>query len=612
MFAVSGRARVQISITHRYLTTLDHLVTKRPTSEWLLPTCLAGLFSEPFIPERAVTRPTTHHQSTPNGNDIANPTEPIIVIGAGPVGQTAALLLARWGLPVALLDGRAQRDQVGSKAIVQQRDVLDIWDSVGAGAAIARRGITWTTARTFHHDRELFAVTFADAGHSPFPPFVNISQAETEQILDERIAAQPLIEVRWGHRVTSITQDGSGVTVRCHTGGDDTDVHGSYAIACSGAQSEDVRAMLGLTFDGTSFDDRFLICDIRADLPGWQTERRFYFDPPCNPGRQVLIHPCPDSTYRIDWQVPPDFDLTAEEASGGLDRRIRAVIGERPYDIVWKSVYRFHSRLVDRMRVGRILIAGDAAHLMAPFGARGLNSGVQDVENAAWKLAFVLRGWAGDTLLESYHTERHAAAVENLDVTTATMRFLVPGDDAQRRYRQATLAAADLDLAARARVDSGRLAEPFWYTESPLTTPDERRPFSGRPARGTTPNPAPGIIVPDCPIIIPDQPQAQRLRQWVRTGITVLAGSAVPIREICVDQDVAVVRSFDELDPTSTLTSTLSARDDEVWIIRPDGHIAAILTDPTQVGPAISRLLGHHPARHRAEDSRSSTYADDS
>src|SRR5205823_3196627 len=145
------------------------------------------------------------------------------------------------------------------------------------------------------------------------------------------------------------------VTVTCADG---TAAHGSYALACSGARSEGIRPALGLDFPGESFEDSFLICDIRTDLPGWATERRFYFDPIWNPGRQVLIHPCPGSTFRIDWQVPAGYDLDAEAASGALDARIRAIIGDRDYEIVWKSVYRFHSRLVDRMRCGRILIAG--------------------------------------------------------------------------------------------------------------------------------------------------------------------------------------------------------------------------------------------------------------
>ncbi|SHM71483.1 FAD-dependent monooxygenase [Cryptosporangium aurantiacum] len=514
---------------------------------------------------------------------------PVLVLGAGPVGQTTALLLARWGLPVVLFDGRSERDLVGSKAICQQRDVLDVWDAVGVGAQIARRGVTWTTARTFHRDRELFSVRFADRGRSPFPPFVNISQGETEEALDAAIAAQPLIDVRWGHRVTGVDQDSTGVEIRTAHG-----VHkGSYAVVCPGARGDDVRKMLGLTFDGESFDDSFLICDIRTTLTGWETERRFYFDPEWNPGRQVLIHPCPDSTYRIDWQVPPDFDLTAEETSGGLDRRIRQVIGDRPYEIVWKSVYRFHSRVVNRMRVGRVLIAGDGAHLYSPFGARGLNSGVLDAENAAWKLAYVLRGWAPEELLESYHDERHAAARENLEITGATMRFLVPGTPAEVAHRRDLLERAAADPEARARVDSGRLAEPFWYVDSPLTTPDARRPFPGRPARGDVPVPAPGVLVPDCPITVAGRPEITRLRQLAREGITVLVGSAAPLPT--ADPPVTVHR-LDDLDAGPTLREALGARPDEIWIVRPDAHIAAVVTTAAELNTALGRLLAHEEA----------------
>ncbi|HVW40710.1 MAG TPA: FAD-dependent monooxygenase, partial [Amycolatopsis sp.] len=356
----------------------------------------------------------------------------VVVIGNGPVGQTTALLLARWGVPVVLLDGRAERDLVGSKSICQQRDALDVWESVGAGRLIADEGVTWTTARTFYRDRELFAIELGDAGRSAFPPFVNLSQSRTEEILDDLIAGRPLIDVRWNHQVVGIDQDSGGVTVRCAQG----DVRGDYAVACAGARGEDIRRMLGVRFDGQSFDDLFLICDIRAELPGWARERRFYFDPSWNPGRQVLIHPCPDSTFRIDWQVPGDYDLAREEAGGALHSRIHAIIGDTPYEILWKSVYRFHSRVADRMRVGRVLLAGDCAHVVAPFGARGLNSGVGDADNAAWKLAYVLRGWAGEGLLESYHDERHAAAVENLEVTTATMNFLVPQTREQHQTRR--------------------------------------------------------------------------------------------------------------------------------------------------------------------------------
>ncbi|WP_086789362.1 FAD-dependent monooxygenase, partial [Crossiella equi] len=504
----------------------------------------------------------------------------VAVLGNGPVGQTTALLLARWGVPVLLLDARPARDPVGSKAICQQRDVLDVWAALGVGEQLAREGVTWTTARTFHRDRELFAHTLPDPGRSPFPPFVNISQARTEELLDKRIAEQALIQVRWDHRVTGLDQDADGVHLTCATADGPVRLHADYAVACTGAGSGAVRELLGVGFAGHSFDDRFLICDIRAELP-WARERRFYFDPAWNPGRQVLIHPCPDRTFRIDWQVPADFDLTAEQATGALDRRIRQIIGEVPYEIVWQSVYRFHARVADRMRVGRVLLAGDCAHLVAPFGARGLNSGVADAENAAWKLAYVWHGWAQERLLESYHRERHAAALENLEVTTATMDFLVPGTESARLRRAEILAAGLVD-----QVDSGRLAEPFWYPGSPLNTPDPTRPAPARPPRGTALAAAPGVLVPDVPL-----PDGSRLREHTRDGFLVLAeeDAAVPAgrgplralrlaaEEVAVPACCGPVRV---LGLAEEPRRALGARPGEVWVVRPDAHIAAVLDRP--------------------------------
>ena len=512
----------------------------------------------------------------------------VAVIGNGPVGQTTALLLARLRVPVLLLDGRSERDLVGSKAICQQRDVLDVWEAVGAGRRIADEGVTWTTASTFHRDDELFAYTMADPGRSAFPPFVNTSQARTEQILDERIAAEPLIDVRWGHQVIGLEQDGTGVTLAL---AERPEERADYVVACAGARGEEIRRMLGAGFRGHSFDDRFLICDIRADLPGWAQERRFYFDPSWNPGRQVLIHPCPGSTFRIDWQVPGDYDLAAEDASGALDARIRAIIGDQPYEIVWKSVYRFHSRVADRMRVGRVLLAGDCAHLVSPFGARGLNSGVGDAENAAWKLAFVLHGWAAEELLESYHDERHAAALENIAVTTATMDFLVPQTEEQHRRRREVLEAAATDPEIRSQVDSGRLAEPFWYAGSPLTTPASSRPFAGRPPRGEVPPAGPGILVPDVPVSVTGSSRG-RFRQLARDGILLLTTDGVDFEPAMdVGAPLRILR-LSEIDVTGVLAEALAARPGEVWVIRPDAYVAAVLTDPAEVPAAVSRALG--------------------
>ncbi|MGB8384949.1 MAG: FAD-dependent monooxygenase [Dermatophilaceae bacterium] len=524
----------------------------------------------------------------------------VLVLGAGPVGQTSALLLAEWGIPSVLLDSRPERDPIGSKAICQQRDVLDVWDHVGAGREIADEGVTWSRAVTLYHGEELFTQGFVDRGHSPFPAFVNIGQDRTEAILDQQIAANPLIEERWGHHVVGIEQDAEQVTVVCLAGPPNapTEVRlsGDYLVACAGARADEVRQMLGLTFDGKTFTDQFLICDIRTDMPGWEQERRFYFDPPWNPGRQVLIHPCPNSTFRIDWQVPPEYDLASEEASGALDTRIRKIIGDADYEIVWKSVYRFHARQVDRMRVGRVLVAGDAAHLVSPFGARGLNSGVPDAENAAWKIAFVMRGWADESLLDSYHQERHAAAVENLAVTSATMDFLVPQSERDWGRRRAILEAAATDPEARAQVNSGRLAEPFWYVESPLTTPSEAHPFEGRPDKGHDPVPAPGVLAPDVEVDLPGGGGRARVRSLARRGVLVLAGAGLDAQELAASlahlRCPVRVLSLAEADPGAEVAGALGAKPDEAWVLRPDAHIAAVVTDPTQLAAAVRRAIG--------------------
>ncbi len=523
-----------------------------------------------------------------------------IVIGNGPVGQTAALCLARWGIPTVVLDSRPARDPIGSKALCQQRDVLDLWDACGAGA-VAREGLTWSTARTFYQDSELFFYTIPDPGRSPIPPFVNISQSRTEAILDDAIAASPLIDVRWGHEVVAVTggagEDDGPARVRCRTADGEVEVTGEYAVVCGGSKGGPLRAMLGVEFPGRTFEDSFLICDIEASLPGWETERRFYFDPVWNPGRQVLIHPCPGSIFRIDWQVDTDFDLAAAQADGSLDRRIRQVIGDQDYRIDWVSVYRFHARTADRYRVGRFLLAGDVAHLVAPFGARGLNSGVPDVENAAWKIAFAMKGWAGPGLVASYEAERQAAARENLAITAATMDFLVPQTDEARDHRTTVLERARTDAAAIPLVDSGRLAEAFWYVDSPLTTPDPQRYWPGRPARGHAPAPVPGVIVPDA--AVDGRPGIRRVREVCRDGLLVLVGDQVNAGEVetllgdAVPTGLPVrVMPVGALGDDGVVAASLAIAADEIWLVRPDAHTAACVREPEAVVDAVRRVLG--------------------
>ena len=522
----------------------------------------------------------------------------VAVIGAGPVGMTLAGRLAQHGVSVLLLEQHPQPTGEGSKALCMQRETLEIWGRLGVGDRVAQRGVQWSLGRTYFRGRELFQTRLPAGAGDHFPPFVNINQTEVEELLLQRLAEIPEVEVRWGHLLAGFAQDGDGVTVRCQTPSGTLSLRVGYLVGTDGAHSA-VRHALGMRFPGHSHRDLFLICDIRARLP-FPNERRFYFDPPWNPGRQVLIHPQPDDTWRIDWQVPSDTDLDVERASGRLDQRIRAVIGpSTPYELVWATAYRFHQRLADRFRVGRVLLAGDAAHLVSPFGARGLNSGAADAENLAWKLPLVITGAAPERLLESYDHERRAAGLENQSQTDATMRFMVPRGPLRRLLRDAILRGSLRSRWLRRFVNSGRLAEPFAYGESPLVQPADR---------ATTGLPVLGAVVPDAPCAVIG-PQATvraspvvRLRDLVGgpfVALLVLVGpdvattaAAAAVRASRLAWPapchVAVLGASGPLkgvialaDQTGELRRLYGTAGSRAFLIRPDGHLAGSLALPT-------------------------------
>lgn len=543
--------------------------------------------------------------------------EPIVVVGAGPTGLMTALVLARWGVPSVVLEAEQAPSGVGSKAICVQRDVLSALDRLGVADELVARGVSWTLGRTYFRDREVFQTRFPEVGAAAYPPFVNVSQAETEQVLFAAASAAPEVTLRFGCRVAAVEQDEGGVTARVQTG---EAVRGSHLVACDGGRSP-VRELLGVGFPGHSHDDRFLIADIRADLP-FPDERRFFFDPPFNPGRQVLVHPQADGVWRIDWQVPSDVDVEEERRTGRLDQRIRAVVGDADYEVVWLSSYRFHQRVATRWRVGRVFLAGDAAHLMAPFGARGMNSGIMDAENLAWKLALVRRGEAPDALLDTYEAERRAAAEENVRVTDATMRFMVPRDRLRRAVRNGVLRASLRVPALRPFVNSGRLAEPFQYEASPIIErPPDPAPRRRRAARlgaallaradgrtVTAPVAArPGALAPDAPVRVPGRPEVTRVRQLFGAGFVALwfpaPGADPPETRAETRTEVPTeVPTGPGLPPLASvvlddpaLRRACAVDGSAFLLVRPDGYVAARrdrLPSASEVRALLTLALG--------------------
>ena len=508
---------------------------------------------------------------------------PVIIIGAGPVGLTLALDLAKKGHRTVVIEKRTALSE-GSRAVCWAKRSLEIMGRLGVGDRLVERGVTWQRGKVFHRKSQVFAFDLLpESGHQR-PAFINLQQFHVEEELIAACEASDLVDLRWGQEVVRLDPRNDGPSLSIRTPEGDYGLAVDWLIAADGARST-IRHALGLGFIGQTFDDQFLICDIKmkADRP---SERWFWFDPVFNPGQTALLHRQADDVWRPDFQIGPDADRDEETKPENVARRIRAMLGDIDFTFEWISCYRFHCRRLERFRHGRVIFVGDAAHQVSPFGARGGNSGVQDADNLGWKLDLVLRGFAPEVLIDSYGVEREQAADENILHSTRATDFISPKGPGAMHFRDAVLELAAKVPFARGLLNSGRLSVATTYDGSPLNATDGF-------AAGDTPAMRPGAAAADGP-----RSDGGWLLSRLAGHFTLL--TVAPDFAAAEQAVVRVPKSIDGV-PLETLTvaggqlaERYGACDAPVaYLLRPDQHVAARWRgpDPSAVAAAVEKAI---------------------
>ncbi len=528
--------------------------------------------------------------------DAAQPVRhPVVIVGAGPVGLALAIDLLQKKVPVVVLEGGHQLS-TGSRAICFAKRTLEIFDRLGCADRMVDKGVSWNVGRVYFGAEEVYRFDLLpESGHER-PAFINLQQYYVEGFLVERAAQLPGADLRWQNKVVGIEQQADHVRLTIETPEGRYELDADYVAACDGSRSQ-LRALLGQESKGRIFRDRFLIADISMDaqLP---IERRFWFAPPFHPGQSVLLHKQADGMWRVDFQLGWDADPVAEREPERIIPRVRALldsIGHAgvEFQIGWASVYTFACQRMERFRQGRVLFAGDSAHGVSPFGARGANSGVQDADNLGWKLAAVLQGEAPQSLLDSYGSEREYAADENIRHSTRATDFITPKSEVSRLFRDAVLALSKKNAFARTLVNSGRLSTATVLHGSALSTRDADE------FKGTA---MPGAAAPDAPIAQADGNGGWLLRTLDPHRFNLLVfGHAMPAWAAAAAEFAHVVCI--PLDDAHALAATrYDARAGSTYLLRPDQHICARWrhADAQCIRAAIDQALGRAALPMRA------------
>lgn len=562
--------------------------------------------SRPFVPYPYRAR---HHETRlpPLAWDHEAQPHPLVIVGGGIVGLTTALALARHGVRSVVLEAD-DRVCTGSRAICISRRSLEILARYGAARAFLARGLPWVGGRSYYRNAEVLRFSMPNAASERLPPMINLQQYYVEDFLLDACASTALVEVRWQSEVSAISASADRVRLSVETPRGSYRMDAHWLIGCDGARSM-VREAAGLRLRGTSYEGRYVIVDI-ALKSARQTERLAWFDPPSNPGSTILMHRQPDDVWRIDYQLRDGEDPETAVLPENVIPRVAShlhMIGERAeWAPIWISLYRANALTLDTYRNGRLLLAGDAAHLVPIFGVRGANSAIEDADNLAWKLALVIRGAARETLLDSYCNERVQAARENLRQGMKSTEFMSPPSFGFELMRKAVLELAVEHPCVRPLINP-RQTQPIRYRESPLNQPDPEPWNAG---------PAPGAVATECPLTLckPRGRRAGHLTELLQPCFTAvcftadgrppaymtelagrlrLAAIALEISTVAAAEPPSAAAAAVGWDRTGEIAELYDAAPGSIYLFRPDGHVLARWHAPTaeSVHQAVQRAL---------------------
>ncbi|GAA0463844.1 FAD-dependent monooxygenase [Streptomyces sp. NPDC046215] len=565
--------------------------------------------------------------------------DPVIVVGAGPVGLALALALTRHEVPVVLLDETpadavGQEEQRLARTVVLRPDTAAFLERLGYAA---EDGARWTGWRTLRRRAVVTRIPFAahegpeetaapddsepgehgedagpgrGAGGEPSP--LHVPQHALTRELRVALAREPGVRIVPGSRVDTLRQDAEGITA--HTRGDNGTLwRGSYLVGCDGPRST-VRKLLGARFPGRTAVERYAVAALRAELP-WPGEAVLHRSPPR--GGEVTARPLPDSAWRLDWLLPPGGDLVTPDALLTLVRdSLSTWCGEvPPYELLDTGVHVVHHRLTRRMRTGRAFLAGDAAHLLGALGTQGLDEGLRDAGNLAWKLALAWHHGASETLLDSYQAERRGAISARLRAADRLLpavrgaggwrtvgRVLVPG--AMRGHDE---------QLTDGHLGRGVLGAPPLLPRTPLAP-------AGPPASAVPVATEPGSPVEDVPVTAPDG-SVVRLRDRLGGALLVVLvapGTGVWERRHWLGAGLMprLAAAVGALPMRAELLVTEGypgAAAHTVLLVRPDGYLVAAMAGvrPAELYACADAVRGGAPSRGDADGPDGPGGADD-